>query len=714
MKHLRKVPYIEQMQQTECGLCCIAMLLRYYGSHETLSDIRGVLEAGRDGLRISHLQNYLVQRDFETKIYRINIEQMEQIPLPAVVFWENKHFVILEHIKKDIMTVIDPAYGRISFTVEQFQEKYSGIMMTAVPTEEFKPEKRKVNPWMYVLKGLKQKKGIFLKTLLVSIVAYGIQMGAPLLIQVILDGIIKNPTSVDLRACVMFSIGFIIMFGITNFSQRFCFIGLGLEMDKTITKNTFHKLMHLPYSYFENRSNGDLLFRLSSLEIVRMLLSEHIISGIIQFGYAIAILIYMLQKSFFLAGITMVVFLFNGIFILVMREKIMEANQLQIVENTKLQSIQTEAVYSMFGIKTSGIEEDIWNSWNEKYVRSQKAYKRKGRILNGYTTVISLLRMLGPFLVLLFAIQMSLAHKITLGECIAFYSLSASLLGTSMSLFNLWNDYTMAGTYLERLLDITQEKPEEQPEHAIPIAVNGEIEFRNVSFSYTKNAEPVISNVSFKIKKGSKFAVVGASGSGKSTITKLMLGLYQPTKGDIFYEGINLKALDKRELRKQIGVVPQDMSLFNRSIAENISLMQENQEEDGMIEAAKIAQVHDEIMNMPMNYRTILSDRGQNLSGGQRQRIVLARAIMSRPNVMVLDEATSSLDNINEKKISDYLREAGNTQIVIAHRMSTIVDADEIMVLQKGESVESGTHEELIRKNGVYAALYRSRETITA
>lgn len=714
MLHLRKVPCIEQMQQTECGLCCIAMLLRYYRSNESLSSIRNELSVGRDGLQISDLHDYLKKRHFETHIYRVSTEHLTELPLPAIAYWQKKQFVIIERITKKQITIVDPAFGRLSMSLDDFNAAYSGVIMTAEPTAHFHPCRKKVNPWRYILKDMSNKKNILLRTIFISLMAYGIQMILPLLIQIIVDGLIQDTTRIDLKICILFAISLFAIYGIASFLQQLSLTDFQIEIDKNLTQKTFHKLVSLPYSYFDNRSNGDLLFRLSSLDIIRTLLSDHIISGIIQTGYAIAILIYLFNKSVLLTGITIVIFFINGMYILVMRERIMDANQTQIVKDTKLESIQTETIYSILGIKTSGIEQDIWHNWNEQYAQSINSYKKKGSVLNLYSTIISLLQMIGPMIVLLFGIQQHIMNQITIGECIACYSLATSFIGTSLSLFNLWNDFAMASSYLDRILDITLEDSEETPEYNVPIALNGNIEFRNVSFSYSKNSEPIINNLSFTVKKGKKFAIVGPSGSGKSTITKLLLGLYQPTSGSIYYEGVNINALDKSELRQQIGIVPQDMSLFNRTIAENIALNDEHYDMEDVISSAKIAKIDDEIMAMPMNYRTLISNMGSNLSGGQRQRIVLARAIMKKPRVMILDEATSSLDNVNEKIIANHFKECGSTQIIIAHRMSTIIDADEILVLDHGKKVESGTHNELMKKNGVYAQLYNNRNSISA
>ena len=713
MRHLRKVPSIEQMQQTEGGLCCIAMLLRYYRSNETLNEIRQDLSVGRDGLALSELHSYLKKRNFETHILKVPIEQLSGMPFPAIAYWQKKQFVLITRIHGDTVTIIDPEFGRMNISVDEFEASYSGVILTAEPTERFEPIHKKTSPWIHILKDLKNKKNLLIRTILISLLAYGIQMATPLLMQVIVDTLTSGSTNIDLKICMVFALSIFVIFGITSLLQKMCLTDFQIALDNNLTKKTFHKMVSLPYSFFDSRSNGDLLFRLSSLTVIRNLLSQHIINGVIQFGYAVAIFIYLINKSLILTGLTTFLFLLNGAFILVMREKIMETNRVQLMKDTKLEAIQTETIHSMLGIKTSGIENDIWNNWKDQYRLSMKAYKQKGTILNLYSTIISLMQLIGPLVVLLFGIREFLSGRISIGESIACYSLAASFIGTSLSLFNLWNDLSMASSYLERIVEITTEEQEYIPEDPVPVTVQGDIEFRNVSFSYSKNSKPIIKNLSFTIKKGTKFAIVGPSGSGKSTITKLLLGLYKPTSGSIYYEGVDINKLDVKDLRKQIGVVPQDMSLFNRTIAENISLNNDYPLEE-IQSSARIANIHDEIMAMPMNYRTMISNMGNNLSGGQRQRIVLARTILNKPNVMILDEATSSLDNINEKLVSDHFKKCGSTQIIIAHRLSTIIDADKILVLQNGTLKEIGTHNELMKMNGLYTTLYNNQNSLSA
>lgn len=710
IRHLNKVPYIEQMQQAECGICCLAMVLQYYKSRETLSEIREDLDVGRDGLKLSQMYSYAQRRNLYSKVFSCGINGLKELPLPAIIFWNEQHFVVLEKIGEKKITIVDPATGRVVMNYEDFAENYSNVVMIIVPTEEFQAKKERKPIWSGLLKDTILRKKLFYITALITSISYALQLLLTVIIQKLFDNEIIKSRMSGLGLYLGLGIGVGACFSLITFIRKQTQIRLQIEIDRHLTEKTFDRMLKLPYQFFERRTNGDLLFRLNCLPVIRDLLSDNVMNGIIQSGFVIVILIYMAINSLTLMLISAGIFMVNGLFIMLMRKKIIEANQVQIIENTKLQSLQVETVQSIFNIKTAGIEDQFYSNWIKKYCKGMRAYQVKNKIFNIYTTILSLFQILGPFVVLLMGLIISDKGLMSMGQVIACYSLASTFFASAVALFHMWNDFAIATSYLDRVNDILQAEEERENADQIEISEVNSVEFKNVSMRYSKTTQPVLKSINLKINPGEKVAIVGKSGSGKSSLIKLILGLYEPSEGAIFVNGINLKNIKKVSYRRGISIVPQDIYLFNKSILENIRMNNSDISLEEVKKAASISQIDAEIEEMPMKYYTVVSNMGMNLSGGQRQRIALARAIVSKNKFMVLDEATSSLDNINEKKVSDYFAVNGCTQIVVAHRLSTIKDADRIIVMDNGEIKEEGTHKQLLSKNGIYAELYKNKE----
>ena len=300
----------------------------------------------------------------------------------------------------------------------------------------------------------------------------------------------------------------------------------------------------------------------------------------------------------------------------------------------------------------------------------------------------------------------------TIGELMAFQSLAVYFISTSKNCIMSLDAFFQLKVYLRRIKDVIDTPIENNSSQGEVINIKGNISLRNVNFSYSKVSQNVLDNITFDIKAGEKVAIIGPSGAGKSTLAKILTGLYTPSQGNIFFENKELTTLNKTELRKQIGSVPQEPYLFNESIKNNLTNNNTSITMERMIEVCKIVQIHDEIMRMPMGYETILSEMGQNLSGGQRQRLAIARAIIDRPNILLLDESTNSLDSINERKIDQFLSRIKTTRIVIAHRLSTIRDSDKIIIINNGKIVGIGKHDYLLQTNHYYYNLYRQDQNL--
>ncbi|PAF02861.1 peptidase domain-containing ABC transporter [Bacillus velezensis] len=710
VKKKKRVPIVKQLQQTECGLCCCAMLIRFYNSNETLFELRSFLEAGRDGLTIKQLKNLLVHKGFKADIYKSTILGLKKINVPFIAYWNNEHFIVVEKIKENYYYIIDPANGRRKLTEEEFKKGFSSYILYAVPSESFTPNKRKdKNVWFGVLKNITNYKLLFSIIVFLSLISYLLTLYVPILVQKLIDTSIEynNLNSISNIVWITFLIS--ILYGMFVLFRGLKMISLNIFLSKNLVVDTFAHLLKLPFKFFDLRSPGDLLFRLNSMNGFRELLSTQLISGLIDLGAVVFILAYMFFKSIPLTLITILIFAINTIFMFLTRPAVAQAIDDEVAEQSKSQAIQIESIFSIAAIKISGMENEIFSTWNNSFNEVIKRFKKRSILQNVVNTVTQVFQTIAPLVILILELLLFFDNKFTMGEVIAYHSLSVTFFGLTTALFGTYTQFILATSYLERVKDITETECEKNIENAVNLKLRGNVKLENVSFSYTKHSPKVLKNISLEIREGQKIAIVGSSGSGKSTLSKLIMGLYDPTEGQIYFDSIPLEKLDRKQLYKQMGIVPQDITLFNSSILKNITLNNKNISIEKVRKVAKAAQIDKEIESMPMKYNTPISEMGMNLSGGQRQRIVLARALLNDPKILILDEATSSLDLVNETLISKYLSEMGCTRVVIAHRLSTIMDSDFIIVLDKGEVVEVGKHEELLALEGVYSNLYRSQ-----
>ncbi|GIQ69114.1 peptidase domain-containing ABC transporter [Xylanibacillus composti] len=706
MRPKRKVPFIEQMSQTECGIACMAMLSAYYGKHVTLFELRDRIGSGRDGSTLYELKRLGEDLGFEAKCYKVeDLNILRQIDEPVICFWEQKHYVVLEKISRDYFHILDPAQGRMKLDKDEFNRLFSRYVLYGKPGPAFQKQKPK-SLWKPYLMLLWQKPKLLAFMLGANLLLQSFVLVTPIMVQQLIDNFVVKQNIGDMH---IYLIGMTVALGLYfafSLIKNEAAIQVFKHLDQAMSWEYFRHLLAIPYNFFQIRSTGDIMYRFSNLRSIRLILSNQVMKSVLDAILFLVIIGYMLAQSMHLS---LYVFLFAGLLYLgiqLLRPHLHEASRSELSKDTKLFSYQNESVSGILNVKISGAEQTVSERWKSHYQDFVKAFVVRERlygVLNAFSGGLALYM---PLFIIWIGARQVAAGGLSLGELIAFQSIAIYFISTANSLILSLETFYQLKVYLRRIRDVV-DTPREVPEGQAlrRIELNGEIVFDQVSFSYTPYAKPVLRDMSFRIRNGQKVAIIGASGSGKSTLANLLVGLYQPSAGAVYYGPHRLEELDKPHIRKQMGIVNQQPFLYNQSIYDNIKGNNAHVTMDDIVRAAMVAQIHEEIMAMPMRYETILSENGQNLSGGQRQRLAIARALVHSPRIIVFDEATNALDSINEKKIDDYLAQLQCTRIVIAHRLSTIMDADQILVLSQGEIVERGTHEQLRRTSGYYRRL---------
>ena len=699
----KHVPYIEQMEHSECGLACFAMVLGYYNHHVTLNEIRDEFGLPKGGGSLYHLSMLAEKKGMISKGFYCDTEKLTNLEWPLILHWENKHFVVLEKIRGKKYYIVDPAYGRRSYNKEEFNELYSGTVLSLKPSEEFQERKRKTNLsfFMEVLKDQKKKIAIIIMmTLLLQVAAVAI----PFLTRWITDEVLVMKHT-SLLTMFGYAILVIFLMNLLLASFRgFIIAKLQTRMDSFMMSKFIEKLFQLPYMFFENRSSGELLFRSNLNVLIRQILSTNVISFFIDIFLLVTYSIIMFYFSEKMGSIVLIIAIIIGLVLLINTKILKALSDKNVSTQSEVQKYLSENIYGISDVKMLGLETSVFQHWNNRFQAQLETSEKRGIWTSSIQSIFSSIQFILPLFLLWIGGFLVLQGEMTLGTLIAFNTIAGSFITPIISIGTSYTDLINLSSYIQRLMDVIVSKPE-QEEYEIDRSVDGKIEVKNLSFAYDSFSEKVLDNISFSANIGEKVAIVGPSGSGKSTLAKLILGLYTPTEGSVLYDNIPIKKYQLTELRKQIGAVLQESRLFNDSVLENIT--RGNQVDfEHLEEVLKQANILDVVKNLPLGIFTKISESGVNFSGGQRQRLILARALIKKPKVLVLDEATSALDTLTEKSIEESISSLSSTRIIIAHRLSTIKNADKIIVLHQGKIVEMGKHDELMSIEGLYHQLY--------
>ncbi|MCI0661247.1 MAG: peptidase domain-containing ABC transporter [Acidobacteria bacterium] len=713
----RRVPVLQQLSMVECGAACLAIILNYYGRKTTVAEVRDLCAVGRDGLSALTILQAARRYGLKTNAYSVRPELLRHLRLPAIIHWGFRHFVVLESWSPVRVELVDPARGRLSLPCENFRGDFTGIVLTFEPGDQFDRRTARGQGgslWQYhklMLAG-PSIKGVLAQLLLASLLLQVMGLALPFFSKVLIDRLIPQKS---LNLLSIFGMAMALMAltqAVINYIRSRMLIRLRGRLDSRLMSCFVEHLFALPFKFFQQRTSGDLFMRLTSNSLVRDMLTNQTLSVLLDGTFIIVYLAILLAIAPGIGSLALVIGLLQAVVLVLARKKIHRLTQLDLSAAAEERSYLIEAIKGISLIKACGGELRACQRWSKLFTRELALSSERSRVSALGEMALGALRMVTPVLLLWLGARSVLEGGMSVGMMVAIQSLATAFLSPVTTLIAAAQQLQMAAAHLDRLVDVMEAEPEQLPSRKTMLPkLTGRIEIHNLSFRYNPNAPLVLHNISCLIEPGQKVALVGATGCGKSSLAMLLLGLFSPTRGEIFYDDRPLSELDCQALRSQFGIVLQDPIIFSDSIRQNIIFANPGIDAREAIEAAKRASLHDEIMKMPMGYETIISEGGTNLSGGQRQRLALARALAGRPRILLLDEATSHLDCLTEAMIERNLRELDCTCIVIAHRLAGVRNSDQILVLHEGEIVERGRHDELVEHRGYYAEMLRTQST---
>ncbi|MFB4276393.1 peptidase domain-containing ABC transporter [Nonomuraea sp. MTCD27] len=712
---MRRVPVLLQNTDTECGAACLAMVLCHHGHRTTLHQVSDRLQVGRDGLTAKAVVDGAREHGLKARAFSLAPEDLARVPLPAVAHWEFGHFLVVERWSPDRVDVVDPAQGRRRLTAEEFGAGFTGVLLVFEPGEGFqRGSSSMASAWRreFVRTLFRRRRGLLAQIVAASLLLQLLGLALPLFSGLLVDTIVPSRgaevlsllgIAVLLAGAAQFVIGYL---------RAALLVAVRARADQELTEGVVGHLVALPYRYFTRRGKGDLMTRAASVSLLGDILTGQVVAALLDGPLAVGylVLVYLWDPVFGLAltGVAAV----QTVLLLGTTRRIASLTQQELTALSASQSSLIQTISGIETLKASGAERRAVEQWSAHFTRQLNADVRSGLTRGLLEAALSAIRVMAPLGLLWLGAWRVLDGQLTLGTLIALNAVALGALTPLGSLMTGLQSLQQAGAHFDRLSDILASEPE--PSDGIEVLrLRGAVELRDVSFRHDPRGPWTVRNVSVAIRPGQKVALVGASGSGKSTLARLLLALHTPVEGEIRYDGVPAAELNLRTLRRQFGVVTQDPSLFNGSIRDNIALNDPGASLDRVVFAARLAALHEEIMAMPMGYETMLTDGG-GLSGGQRQRLALARAVLSRPKVLLLDEATSNLDSATEAVIEANLGALVQTRIVIAHRLSTVRDADLILVVDSGRIVQRGTHDELMAGGGAYAELVAAQTVLRA
>ncbi len=723
-----KTPTVLQMEAVECGAAALSMILGHYGRFVPLAELRQGCGVSRDGVTAANVLKAARNYGLIAKGFKKSIESLKQLPPPFIVFWNFNHFLVVDEISENSIRLNDPALGPRKVTLEDFDQGYTGIALTFTPGETFQRGGSKPS----ALKGLKRRLSGSLGALAFCTFAGFLlvlpTLALPAFSRIFIDNILLAKR-LDWLPYVLLGMGLtVVVQSLLTALQLRYLRSLKIKLSVGMTSRFVWHVLRLPVGFYAQRFAGEISDRIDLNDSVASVLSGRLTTTAISLVMIVFYAIAMLQYDI---PLTLIIITFAAINIFTLQwvsRTRTDANRRLAQEYGKAAGVSIAGLQSIETLKASGLESDFFARWSGYYTKASNAQQELGLTNRLLGLLPSLLTTLTALSLLIVGGWRVINGSLSIGMLIAFQLLMQSFQSPVRNLVGFANTLQVLQGSLERLDDVLENEvdevfgykrfertnqPTDENSDRQPTAVrlSGSIDIKNLSFGYSPLDAPLIQDFNLSIKPGQRIAFVGGSGSGKSTLVKVIAGLYQPTAGAVFFDDISSKEIPRPVLTNSIAMVEQEILLFAGSVKDNLTLWDSTVPDEQLRQACQDAEIEETILSLPYGYDAQLLEGGQNLSGGQRQRLEIARALVANPSILIMDEATSALDSETEKIIDQNLRRRGCTCLIVAHRLSTIRDADEIIVLERGQVVQRGSHNELWQQPGHYANLIQQSGT---
>jgi len=709
---LQRYPWIEQQSSSDCGAACLAMLCSYWGNPIPIHVLREQANVGRSGASLKGLANAAENIGFHARPVRANLVRMAEQTDPWIAHWEGMHYVVVYQIKGDQVILADPALGRRAITLAVFQEHWTGYALLLEPTAKLSESETPKSSFGRYFGTLFSYRSLIAQVIFFSVLIQVFGLVTPLLTQVILDRVVVEKSLDTLN---VFALG-LLLFSLGNIGlsmvRQYLLSFLSNRLDLTLISGFISHTLSLPLKFFESRRVGDILTRVQENQKIQRFLIQQVVLAWLDFLTGFIYLALMFYYNWRLTVLVLLMIPPILLLTLAATPMLRQVSREIFKETADQSSVLVEMITGINTIKTVASEREMRWRWEDHLTRQLNTQFRGQKLGIKLQAMSGLINAIGSTALLWYGATLVIQDQLTIGQFVAFNMMLGYVINPIIDLANLWDELQDVLISIERLDDVFEAAPEAAPGQSLLMlpSLRGNVRFENVTFRYSEDEERnTLQNISFEAEAGQMIALVGRSGSGKTTLINLLEGLYQPNHGRVLIDGHDVRHVSHQSLRSQFGVVPQECFLFSGTILENITLYRSEYSLEQAIEAAKLAEAHGFIQNLPLGYSTKVGERGVCLSGGQRQRIAIARALLANPRILILDEATSALDTESESRFQLNLMQINGrssrdsrTIFVIAHRLSTIRNADNILVIDRGNLVEQGTHTELIASHGLY------------